>query len=59
MSRADERPDPVAQDAQLVGEDGCGDEADRHEDHRNEVVGATLRRKDTFLRWPLPEGPGL
>ena len=36
--RADERPDPVAEDAQLVGEDRRRDEAGQHDGHRQHVV---------------------
>src|SRR6202035_5863072 len=36
--RADECPDPVAEDAELVRENGCREEPDHHQDDRNCVV---------------------
>ena len=53
---ADERPDPVAQDAQLMGEDGGDEERDRHDGDGAQVTRGHIAAMADFPRLLVPGG---
>ena len=55
--RADERPDSVAEDAQLVGEDRRREEADHHDADRDDVVRRDVAAVAHLLEPAAPRRP--